>query len=186
MLGPQFDQLKMFYGAQELKDTITESGDRGRYGSFASHYGLDSADRQSSSGSSGYHEKESLDEMWDRKLAESKRPVESGHGGGVHASIVKRGYVQASPVRMHWDTEDGMTDVRLSDAHHRIAAAADIEQTTGRNIWINAEHHDPEVRGRLAADQRRVRPPGRPLNSAENSAIGHLMSALGPQFAGQH
>ena len=163
---PRYDpnQLQMFYSATDLKNTITESGDRGTIGSHASHYGITTSERQSSSFDPG--EEESLDEMWSRKLAESKRPEGEVHGGGVHESISSRGWLHGrrSDVTLHWneDPEDAyaLPDVRVWDAHHRIAAAADIEQQTGKTIWLNTEHQDPEQNMRFRA-QREAQNPNR-------------------------
>ena len=138
-------QFQMFYGAQELKDTITDSGDRGRIGSHASHYGLSSGARQDFEVTD---EKESMDEMWDRKLTEAKSDYGSVHGGGVHESMMNEGVRPQTKVTLNWDDSEDYGDepsVMLGDAHHRVAAAADIERTTGRSMWINANHSDPNL-----------------------------------------
>lgn len=141
-------QFQMFYGAQEMKDMITDSGDRGSIGSNASYYGLSSGARADPDVTG---EKESMDEMWERKTAESKSDDYTVHGSGVHKSIMDEGFRAHTKVTLNWDDSEDYgeePEVRLGDAHHRVAAAADIEKTTGRNIWINANHSDPNLRYR--------------------------------------
>lgn len=84
----------------------------------------------------------SMDQMWDRKRKESKR-TGVGHGHETHASIKQRGWVGPGPELFHKRTFGAIPafdkdDLQVSDAHHRIAAAADIEATSKgkRNIWI--------------------------------------------------
>jgi hypothetical protein len=119
-------QMKLFMTGTELKNEITSSIDR--------------APMQSMQG------------MWDRKRRESKR--ESGHGAGTHASLKQRGWVGPGPELFHttipgaipeWDKEE----LGVSDAHHRIAAAADIEQRSKgkRNIWIPTTNRSQFRRG---------------------------------------
>jgi hypothetical protein len=112
-LHPQ--QMKLFMTGTELKGEITSSIDRAPM--------------------------QSMDDMWKRKLRESKG--EHWHGGGTHASLKERGWVGPGPELFHttipgaipeWDKEE----LGVSDAHHRIAAAADIEKRSKgkRQIYI--------------------------------------------------
>jgi hypothetical protein len=143
--GSEPNQLAMFYGAQDLKAQINESHDTGPITEYASHYGLSSGDLESGE-FVGEHEE--LHEMWGRKLAESKMGPETGvHGSGVHQSISEEGWrPHANVVLHHARGEDGWggDEVRVHDAHHRIAAAADIEETSGKPVWINVLHQSDD------------------------------------------
>jgi len=116
-LEPQ--QMKLFMTGTELKNSLTDSIDRNPIGGFGG----------------------TMDNMWKRKLRESKG--EAYHGGGTYKSIKENGWVGPGPGIHHstipggipaWDKEDTQVD----DAHHRIAAAADIEAKSKgkRQIFI--------------------------------------------------
>jgi hypothetical protein len=117
------EQLKLFMTGTELKGAITNSIDRNPIGGFG----------------------RSMDQMWDTKRKESKR-TGVGHGHGTHASIKEHGWVGPGPDIFQKRTygaipEFDKDDFQVSDAHHRIAAAADIEAKTKgtkkpRTIWI--------------------------------------------------
>ena len=123
-------QMKLFMTGTELKGEITSSIDRAPMGS--------------------------MDQMWDRKRKESKR-TGFGHGHGTHASIKEHGWVGSGPELFHttvpggipeWDREE----LGVSDAHHRIAAAADIEARSAgtkkpRTIWIPTVNRSQFRRG---------------------------------------
>lgn len=82
---------------------------------------------------------ETLDDMWARKVEESKVPRTMGeHGSGTYESIDRLGWRAPDPVTLRYETGSG--SARIGDAHHRIAAAADIEAQTGRQIYIPVEH----------------------------------------------
>ena len=133
-------QLPLFMGARDLLGTINTSHDTGPISEYASHYGLSSGDLESGE-YAGEHEE--LHEMWGRKLAESKMGPETGvHGSGVHESISREGWRPHASVTLNWnkDEEGWSEDVSIHDAHHRVAAAADIEETSGKNVWIPTHH----------------------------------------------
>ena len=137
-------QLTLFMGAKDIRDTINTSHDTGPISEYASHYGLSSGDLESGE-FEGEHEE--LHEMWGRKLAESKMGPETGvHGSGVHQSISEEGWRPHAAVTLHRgrDEEGWSEDVLVRDAHHRIAAAADIEEQTGKNIWIQTHHQSDD------------------------------------------
>ena len=119
-------QMKLFMSGTELKESLTNSIDRAPM--------------------------QSMDDMWKRKTRESKS--ESYHGGGTHASLKEHGWVGPGPGLYHttipggipeWDKEEHQVD----DAHHRIAAAADIEKRSKgkRNIWIPTVNRSQFRRG---------------------------------------
>lgn len=119
-------QMKLFMSGTELKNEITSSIDRAPM--------------------------QSMDAMWDRKRKESKRDY--GHGSGTHASLKQRGWVGPGPELFHttipggipeWDKEE----LGVSDAHHRIAAAADIEAKSKgkRTVWIPTVNRSQFRRG---------------------------------------
>ena len=112
----------------ELKDAITDSIDRNPIGGYGG----------------------TMDKMWASKLRQSKRPADHpGHGAGIYKSMKERGWdpptevwgdevpgtnasgFEINHVRKYgaipeWDR----TEVSVTGAHHRIAAAADIEAKT--------------------------------------------------------
>jgi hypothetical protein len=121
-------QLKLFYGGKELRDKISTPHDR-----FA---------------------RESVSEMWNRKAEEAKEPLnddewwgERQHGAGVYDSISEDGWSD-EPLNIDgpgWDNHlETKTDGSFAayDGHHRIAAAADIEEKSGRNVWIPVTYGD--------------------------------------------
>ena len=116
------EQLSMIMTAKEVKSRITDSIDRDR--------------------------NENLDEMWDRKLTESKAPgmvqptdvqwrggrgvrVPVGepypnpiHGAGTFDSIQQKGY-DGPPITLEHSTKvDGGVANYLRDGNHRLASAA--------------------------------------------------------------
>ena len=120
------EQMKLFMSGTELKGSLTNSIDRAPM--------------------------QSMDDMWKRKLRESKS--ESYHGGGTHASLKEHNWVGPGPGLYHttipgaipeWSKEDTQVD----DAHHRIAAAADIEAKSKgkKTIWIPTTNRSQFIRG---------------------------------------
>lgn len=109
------EQLALFYTATDLQKMLTRSVDRdlSPMGGF-----------------------ESMEELWDRKLKESKKSSPHAHGGGVYDSIKEKGYVGDKLVVVHVDADDK----QISNGHHRIAAAAQIEKETNKPIFIPVEH----------------------------------------------
>lgn len=127
-------QFKLFMGGQEFQQATSHS------------YDLEYDDNTTSG-------RESMSHMWDRKLTESKVPSNGNdwwsrpHGAGVYDSLSAGGYDTAKH-----DTLDTAPTIYVGsrgrmtqgEGHHRIAAAADIERTTGRNVWlpVNYEKDD--------------------------------------------
>jgi hypothetical protein len=109
-LGPQFEQLKMFMTPAEIKDYVTTSEDL-RYG-------------------------ETMDQLWDRKLQESKQPRDTGPGGGVHGALSS-----GTPILDDVDVLSESKGSMLIDKHHRVAAQADIDAATGKETLIPVRHH---------------------------------------------
>ena len=73
---------------------------------------------------------QSMESMWGNKLRASKRGT--GHGGGTYEALAEQGWQGRGPGLVHRDD-----DLYVKDAHHRIAAAADIERRSSeRSIWI--------------------------------------------------
>lgn len=134
------NQFKLFYGAQELQNAVTRSGDR-EY--LADEEGNVYRDEE------GNFARESLPQMWDRKLEESKKPEYTGHGSGVYDSMMSEGVRPHTSLTVHHPTPDN--GLQLADGHHRLAAAADIERTTGKNMWIFTNHEDNLTKRNLRA-----------------------------------
>jgi hypothetical protein len=98
------------------------------------------------------------DEVMKRKLGESKRSG-SSHGAGVHSSVSKQGVL--NPVQLVHGVKGGLLS---GQGHHRIAAAADIAQSSGRDMWVPLVHTDAREGTRTpisaiyseSSDRRRV------------------------------
>jgi hypothetical protein len=116
------DQLQLFMTGTELKNAITGSIDRNPIGGFGG----------------------TMDKMWKSKLRQSKRSG-VGHGAGTYQSLLKHGWqdpgteggFEINRKRVYggipeWDR----TETSVTGAHHRIAAAADIEAKGKRTIYF--------------------------------------------------
>lgn len=104
--GKDPNQLRMFMTPKEIHGIVNESYDR--------HFPDKSRTGQM----------ETLDEMWERKLEESRVPRDpQKHGSGSYSLLSKAGWDWdfKVPIQMHEST------VRLTNAHHRIAAMLDID-----------------------------------------------------------
>jgi hypothetical protein len=170
------NQFKLFYGAQELQNSITKSGD------LKATIDSDGYMQRDEEGSFQY---ETLPEMWSRKVQESKQREGSGHGSGVYDSMLSEGVRPHTSLRVHHVSSGD--DLQVSDGHHRVAAAADIERTTGRNMWIFTDHADNYTQRRLAewgakvqADRWRKQMAGyqKPVDSATPSARKQLTNDI--------
>lgn len=120
------EQMSLFMTGTELKGAITQSIDRAPM--------------------------QSMDDMWKRKVRESKG--DAYHGGGTHASLKANGWVGPGPELFHTVIpgaipEFNKQELGVSDAHHRIAAAADIEQRSKgkRTIFIPTWNRSQFTRG---------------------------------------
>lgn len=151
-------QLQLFYTGTELQSMITGSGD------VRTNLG------------------ETLEGMWDRKTKESQQPMGTGHGAGVYDSIKERGYVGGRlGVVFDRDLKSGNPVTRIPEGHHRVAAAADIERSTGKLTFIPVLHYDADkedypldstVSAWESAKEglRRPPPPPRPMGSSTGRA----------------
>lgn len=137
-VGKQFahqpEQMQLFMTGTELKNRITDSIDRSPMGS--------------------------MEQMWKSKLRQSKRSG-MGHGNDTYASIKEHGWNADEPqfeilhVRQFGAIPEFDTDrFSVSGAHHRIAAAADIEARSKgkREIYFPTIRRD---------EYPSLRPPGR-------------------------
>jgi len=120
------EQMRLFMTGTELKSSLTDSIDRAPM--------------------------QSMGDMWKRKLRESKG--DAYHGGGTYASLKDRGWVGEGPGLYHTVLpgaipEFNRQELRVDDAHHRIAAAADIEAKSKgkRTIWIPTTNRSQFRRG---------------------------------------
>ena len=174
------DQFQMFYSANELKHSLTDSGDR-----------RDIKGRINAEG--GIHwDRESMPDMWSRKLDEAKQPSSTGdHGSGVYDSIQSEGLRPHFTAPIYHQSGGG---TQLEDGHHRVAAAADVETKTGKTQWIPASHYDagtqrafrgerpttpytpPEPRVLRTGDQDPTEP--RSLNTNERAAVDSLLKRM--------
>lgn len=108
-------QLQLFMGGQEWQSKVDDSVDRGMH--------------------------ETMSDVWARKTAESKSEPGELMDEPVHASLSREGYDHDpyDPPRLYHGQLYGQMDKPgfiQGEGHHRVAAAADIERTTGRNVWI--------------------------------------------------
>jgi hypothetical protein len=114
-------QLSMFMTGKELKGNITESGD--------------------------VLPGQMLGDMWKSKLETAKKPLSSDiPGSGSYDSIKNEGWNPADgsvvQAKHGFGSMGGsnVVDFGVADAHHRIAAAADIEDQTGKKVFFPVEH----------------------------------------------
>lgn len=124
-LNPQqFHQLPMFASGTDVKSAVTDSSDR-------------------------LANTESMDQMWSRKEAESRKPRDTGHGAGVYDSMKGNGYVgygEIDKVPVLYANDQ----VRLVDGHHRVAAAAALD-SEGQDTWVPLRHLDLKQQSRQDA-----------------------------------
>ena len=115
------NQLQLFDSAGSIMSRITQSGDLGN--------------------------KETLPEMWDRKLEESKDPYSPR--GNLYENMKTNGWDTSKPLRVglrgDW-TANSEVDVSRGgeiasfNAHHRLASAAAIEKETGKPFWVPMQY----------------------------------------------
>lgn len=122
------NQLALFYSARELRDRVINHSKDDTHGD--------------------------LEDMWNNKLEEAQEPWDESkpdylqtHGAGVYDSIKEKGYKGSRLVLAHGPS--GATWV--TNGHHRIAAAAQIEEETGVPVFIPIEHISPEHDGWVGA-----------------------------------
>lgn len=153
-LGPQFSdihkyrepvQLPLFMTGSEIIKTVTKSTD------------------VLTKDAAGF------DKMWKTKIEESKREFttkgyDGGHGSGTYDSLKEHGWnpnknlvgiplkrgkpsethvVLRHLVKQNPDTGEYSTDILLGDAHHRVAAAAELERE-GNTVYIPVDHRNPD------------------------------------------
>lgn len=113
-------QYKLFMTAQEIKDTVTDSVDRelGYMDYNEEHGELEEVPAQT------------MDYVWNEKLEESKRET-AGKPKPLYDSIAEKG------VRHHVTiVPDHKGSFTMGQGHHRVAAAADIAEKTGRQMYV--------------------------------------------------
>jgi hypothetical protein len=111
-LGPQFEQLKLFMTPAEIKGYVNTSSDLRSDGS------------------------ENMEQLWDRKVEESKRPRDYGPGSGVYDALSAGKPILGTVTVLHRSSGDS----ELEDKHHRVAAQADIDATTGKETFVPMEY----------------------------------------------
>lgn len=80
---------------------------------------------------------ETIGELWNKKLRESKRPAETGgHGAGVYDSVKEKGVL--TPVNVTYKKERGYRIPTIGNGNHRVAAQADIDPER----LVPVIHHD--------------------------------------------
>ena len=124
-LGQQFDgQLKLFMTPEEIIDHVNISIDKQR--------------------------DEDMSDMWSRKLEESKRPQESGHGSGVYDALSSGNNIIHGPqgtgkVPIFYGARspiNGEESRELTDMHHRVASLAEIDKQSGTQTYLNVDHKE--------------------------------------------
>lgn len=102
---------------------------------------------------------ESLNDMWERKVTEAKSGP-SVHGGGVYDSIKREGLHDGTMIRLSHQPTGSM----VIDAHHRIAAAADLEASGDKQVYFPVTHYpgnyDDFLEMRFSSYKRNAPPPG--------------------------
>jgi hypothetical protein len=114
--GQNPKQLRMLMTAPEIKAYLNESGD--------------------------LKTNETMEDLWKRKLEESKvkkgrDPITAPPGSGIYRSLKRNGY-DGPPIYIgHFNSPSGLNDKRLlADGHHRVASMAEIDP----NAWIPVTH----------------------------------------------
>ena len=125
-LSNQFDQLKIFMTGSEWKKVVNASSDA---------------------------PVERMGEMWEQKEAEAKTRTGSGvHGAGVYKSLKEKGYVGGladAPRITFQEGPGGTTRREQGEGHHRVAAAAALEEEGHGPVYIPTNYADitPGVTG---------------------------------------
>ena len=130
-VSPQ--QFKLFMTGTEWKDSITRSTDG------------------------------PLQHVWPQKTSEARAPgpvspLNPVHGGGIKDAIAKEGYKHDRadpPTIILEETMSGKLNHVQGEGHHRVAAAADIEQDTGKPVYLPTNYEDNTPAGRRARHGRR-------------------------------
>lgn len=152
------DQLKLFMGGEEWKSSIDNSFDK---------KSMPRPIRKQGAITHMEAYRESMPQMWERKEAEARAPEtikthdvqwRGGrghrvtiaeepnrlHGSGVYDSMKEKGYDhdEASSVNKPTIYLRGSEKIQ-GQGHHRVAAAAALEQETpGRNVWIPTNYQE--------------------------------------------
>lgn len=109
------DQLQFIATGRDLQEQITHSADRMPL--------------------------QTMNDLWEHKLKESKYQNEGEKS--LYQSMEERGFDPTlarghnQTVRLHF----GKTKRLVSDMHHRIAVAADLEKSGKRTIYFPVENH---------------------------------------------
>ena len=118
-IGPQCaEQMKLFMTPGEIKGWVTDSADRYRTLN------------------------EGMDDMWNRKLHESKSPQGVPKpGAGVYDAVSSGKNILPNVTLIPFrQTEHESARNMIGDGHHRVAAMADFEEKTGRKSFIPVEY----------------------------------------------
>jgi hypothetical protein len=119
------EQLKLFMTAHELKNSLSDSVD------LQPSY-IDYDDE----GNTIQVPDQTMDDLWEQKLDESKYKPRA-QSSSLYDSIAQRG------VRKHVTlVPDGKGGLTMGQGHHRVAAAADIAEKTGRQMYIPVIYDD--------------------------------------------
>jgi hypothetical protein len=155
------EQLRLFMPASELKDDLTTS--------FDLETVLDNSGERY----------ETMDEMWDRKLDESRMNPKLGtRASGLYEGIKSAGY--------DWDEQNknkitimlGSDSKRLEDGHHRVAAASALEKETGKDIFIPIDYSQDYLSKAWENDGDHINDiPGRPIDPYESHELLSKMSS---------
>lgn len=126
-LSPQFETLPAFLPASDIRDDYVEASGE------------------------AIKQREEIGDLWDRKATESRAPVEDVRpnadftemknypwGSGVYQSIKESGYDWSKPVNIVHRSRTG--ERFMGQGHHRVAAAAELEQETGKTMYIPISH----------------------------------------------
>lgn len=79
---------------------------------------------------------ETLPQMWERKAYESRDPLHL-RSGKVYGSLLTDGVRDGTIMQLSHQP----TGARVYDGHHRIAAAADLEEQGDRQLFFPVQHY---------------------------------------------
>jgi len=106
-----------------------------------------------------------MDQLWKRKLKESKKPRDKVHGGGVYDAL-KEGKNIIAPPGDAVDLYHRGDSRFITDKHHRIAAQADLDRKSGTETFVPVMHFDRNPQPRAKQEPKRQGPP-KPQTTSE-------------------
>jgi hypothetical protein len=150
------EQLKMFMTPAEIKDYVTTSGDRKTLLNYRTPHAAPTR-------------VESMGQLWKRKLKESKKSRDKGHGSGVYDALKEGKNILTPPgdtVEIHHHNDARF----ITDKHHRIAAQAELDRKSGNETFVPVSHYRNVMHAPKFKEERKVGPPKPQTESQQEQA----------------